>query len=395
MKKNYFLMVLIALFATATLSFADQTVALRVQVPAATNVVYATGPFNSWSTYATPMTKVQDSPKIFEAEITVPDNVGGDYQYKFLAGPSWDYQQSNPSGDFTYGTDGWDGAVVNSFAQYLTPVNIQVNVKVPKTTHYCYITGNFVNWEEPKKEMTFVDEVADGKNYTYTVLNFDPSVLEFKFASGPKWKYEQTQSANFSYSGNGGANNEVSVVCTGFKDIYELGNITVNIISYPSGTDSIYLVGNFFGPDWDINEAIPAVKNADGSFTAVIYNVADVEYKCWNRKDWAYEECQADGSNLPNRKAKFRDASTVNITVARWKKSDIPTGIEDVKFDYPIIIIDNKIIVSGVQSLVNVYNMNGQVIQYFKGKGDFTSRVLPSGAYILQVDKSQVKVIVE
>ncbi|HQB28640.1 MAG TPA: hypothetical protein PLO29_06795, partial [Paludibacter sp.] len=145
MKKNYFLMVLIALFATANVTFADQTVTLRVQVPDSTNVVYASGWFNNWSTYATPMTKVQDSPKIFEAAITVPDSVDGGYNYKFLAGPSWDYQQNNPSADFTYGAVGWQGAVVNSFAQYLTPVNIKVNVKVPKTTHYCYITGNFVN----------------------------------------------------------------------------------------------------------------------------------------------------------------------------------------------------------------------------------------------------------
>jgi hypothetical protein len=66
-----------------------------------------------------------------------------------------------------------------------------------------------------------------------------------------------------------------------------------------------------------------------------------------------------------------------------------------VKFDHPISITDNKIMVSGVQSLVNVYNMNGQVIQSFKGKGDFTSRVLPSGFYILQVDNSRAKVIVD
>ena len=383
-------MVLIALFAIANLSFADQTVTLRVQVPAATKVVYATGWFNDWTTYATPMTKVQDSPKIFEAEITVPDNVDTGYNFKFLAGPSWDYQQNDPSADFTYGAVGWQGAVVNSFAQYLTPVNIQVNVKVPKTTHYCYITGNFVNWEEPKKEMTFVSEDADGKNYTYTVPNFDPPVLEFKFASGPKWKYEQTQSTNFSYSGNGGANNEVSVVCTGFKDIYELGDITVNI-TVPAGTDNVYLVGDFCG--WSMDEAITAVKNADGTFTAVINNVADVEYKCWNKKDWNYEECQADGSPLTgNREATYRVTPTVNITVERW---NLPTGIESVKFDHPITITDNKITVSGVQSLVNVYNMNGQVIQSFKGKGDFTSRVLPSGFYILQVDNSRVKVIVD
>jgi len=267
---------------------------------------------------------------------------------------------------------------------------------VPKTTVYCYITGNFANWEQPQKEMTFVTEDEDGKYYTYTVPNVDAQLLQFKFASGPSWAYEQTQSTNFYYLDNGGANNEVNVVCTGFKAIYDpvnVGDITVNITSYPVGTDSIYLMGSF-GSGWGLDNAIPAVKNEDGTFTAVIQNVAEVEFRCWHGKDWDYEECQADGSNLPeNRKAKFKDTSVVNITVARWKK--MVAGVESIKLDNAMTIVDQKITVSGVQSAVNIYNINGQLLQSFKGKGDFSSRVLPLGVYILQVDNERVKVIVE
>ena len=400
MKKNYSLMLLVALFAIANVSFADQTVKLKVQVPDSTKVVYATGGFNGWNPSATPMTRVEGSLVEFEADITVPDNVEDGYNFKFLAGPDWKYEQADPADDFTYGTVGWQGAVVNSFKQYFTPEtprDIKINVMVPKTTSFCYITGSFVNWEQPIKEMTFVEEDADGKYYTYTVPDIDPQLLEFKFASGPSWTYEQTQRENFSYYGNGGENDEVSVVCTGFKEIYDpinVGDITVNITSVPAGTDSVYLVGSF-GNGWKLEEAIPAVKNSDGTFTAVIENVADVEFKCWNRKDWAYEECLADGSSLPeNRKAKFKDNPTVNITVEGWKK--MASGVESVKNDNLITIFDQKITVGGVQSALNIYNMSGQLLQSFKGKGDFTSRVLPLGVYILQVDKvRRVKVIVD
>lgn len=399
MKKNYILFVLVALFGVANLSFAAQTVKLRVQVPAETKVVYAAGGFNDWSTSATLMTKVQDSPMIFEADISVPDNVDAGYNFKFLAGPDWQYEQADPSADFTFGAVGFTGAVVKSFKKYFTPQtprDIKVNVMVPKSTLYCYITGSFVNWEQPSKEMTFVSEDTEGKYYTYTVKNIDPQLLDFKFASGPSWAYEQTQSANFSYYGNGGANNEVSVICSGFKSIFDpvnVGDITVNITSVPAGTDSVYLVGSF-GGGWKMNEAIPAVKNANGTFTAVIKNIADVEYKCWNRKDWAYEECQADGSNLPsNRSAKFKDTPVVNIVIENWKK--MASGVENVKFDYPITIINNTISVSGVQTKVNLFNVNGQLLQSFKGNGDFSSKVLPIGVYVLQVDKAQIKVIVD
>ena len=49
MKKNYILFVLVALFGVANLSFAAQTVKLRVQVPAETKVVAAASPISYFS----------------------------------------------------------------------------------------------------------------------------------------------------------------------------------------------------------------------------------------------------------------------------------------------------------------------------------------------------------
>lgn len=400
MKKNYFLILLSVFFTMTTLSHAEKTVKLKVQVPAETVVVYAAGGFNGWSPSATQMTKVSDSPKVFEVDITVPDNVESNYGYKFCAGPGWAFEQGDPAADFTFGAVGFDKAVVNSFKKTFvpeTPRDIKVNVLVPNTTLFCYITGSFVNWEQPSKEMTFVSQDTDGKVYTYTIPNIDPQLLEFKFASGPSWAYEQTQTANFTYYGNGGANNEVSVVCSGFKSIYDpvnVGDIKINITSVPAGTDSVYLIGSFRS-GWKLEEGIAATKNGDGTFSAIIPNVANVEFKCWNRKDWAYEECQADGSNLPsNRQASFKETPTMSFAIERWKK--MATSVEAVKADfaYPISISDSKLTISGVMSGVNIYNLNGQIIQSFKGNGDFTSQKMNTGVYILQVDNSETKIIV-
>ena len=46
MKKHYSLILLAVLLSAATMSYANQTVKLRVQVPAQTVVCYATGGFN-------------------------------------------------------------------------------------------------------------------------------------------------------------------------------------------------------------------------------------------------------------------------------------------------------------------------------------------------------------
>ena len=133
----------------------------------------------------------------------------------------------------------------------------------------------------------------------------------------------------------------------------------------------------------------------DGSFTAVITQVADVEFKCWNRRDWAYEECQPDGSNIPNRQYKFKDTPVANITIAKWKK--MATGIDELKsdFTYPVSVSDRKVTVDGVVSGVSLYNISGQLIQNFKGNGKFVSRPLTSGVYILQVDNAERKVMVD
>lgn len=167
--------------------------------------------------------------------------------------------------------------------------------------------------------MTSVNEDTDGKIYTYTFLNIDPQLCDFKFGLSTSWAYEQTQTENSFHTMETGANNEVSVVCSGFKAIYapiHVGDITVNIISVPAGTDSVYLVGSW-NDEWQLSQAIATIKNTDRTFSAVIPQVANVEYKYWNRKDRAYEECQANGSSLAsNRQFVFKDTPFVNIVIA-------------------------------------------------------------------------------
>lgn len=79
------------------------------------------------------MTKVSYIPKIFEVDITVPNAVDMSYNFKFCAGPDWNYQQTDPSKDFTYGAVGLMRAVVNSFQKIFirqTPRDIKANVLV-------------------------------------------------------------------------------------------------------------------------------------------------------------------------------------------------------------------------------------------------------------------------
>lgn len=51
--------------------------------------------------------------------------------------------------------------------------------------------------------------------------------------------------------------------------------------------------------------------------------------------------------------------------------------------------------IDGVQTGVNRYNTNGQLVQAFKGSGRFTSKIPTSGVYILNIDKSKMKISVK
>ena len=73
------------------------------------------------------------------------------------------------------------------------------------------------------------------------------------------------------------------------------------------------------------------------------------------------------------------------------------SGVNSPKadFKYPTSISNNKITVDGVQAGVNIYNINGQLMQAYKGNGKFTSNPLNSGVYILQVDKAETKILID
>ena len=73
------------------------------------------------------------------------------------------------------------------------------------------------------------------------------------------------------------------------------------------------------------------------------------------------------------------------------------SGIDDVKYDfkYPVIVKNSRITVSGVLPGAKLYTINGQQLQSYKGNGEFTSKALTKGIYILQVDNARTKVLVD
>lgn len=279
------------LFLLASSSFAT-TYTLKVTVPDTVSVCYASGDFNGWSQPGTIMTKVSDKPKVFTLEISMTDTVGK--SYKFCAGPDWYYQQ-NQSANFLMGKLTADGVTVDGFAAYYNTgmaKDVTFQVLVPDTIFVVYITGSFNGWSGTMSEMTKIGTTVNGTEFDLTVHIMDTTTLQYKFAAGPGWDYQQTAN-NYIYATDGSI-----VTCDKFTAIYNpalVGDISLHIV-VPDGTPDVWIIGSFEGWTADSTHAIHATKNNDGTYSAVIPQVQNVQYKYYNNPSWTYESCQCSRS---------------------------------------------------------------------------------------------------
>jgi hypothetical protein len=253
-----------------------QTHTMIVTVPDTTMACYVAGSFNGWNALKNPMTKISDAPKQFSMQFEMVDSLAKKVEYKFLSGPDWKYEQKKAT-NFIFGTDSAT-AVVDTFKAIYNPAqakDVTINVLVPKEVVVLNITGNFNNWSPTETPMEKVDSTVNGKEFSVVVESLDTTTLEFKFIAGPGWPYEQTSSDNYKYMVDGG-----NVVCDAFKSIYDptkVGDITINI-TVPEGTPAVWILGSY--NDWSLDGAIQATMNEDGTYTAIIPQVQNVEYKC-------------------------------------------------------------------------------------------------------------------
>ncbi|HLN74710.1 MAG: T9SS type A sorting domain-containing protein [Methylococcaceae bacterium] len=398
MKRLFTLMIALLSMLIAWQSARAANVVFNVTVPTPTYQVWIVGNFQGWNPAAMVQgVKVDDThftvtldDATFASGVTLAN-----LEYKYSSGNgSWAYIEKTAQGEElpanrkysdSNGTD-----VVASWASVYNPSNLQdVNIEVltPLTTIECYITGTFNNWASPSAatKMTKAETTTEGVIFKTTLKAVDPATLEFKFASGPAWDYEQSQAANFKYSTDGG-----TVVVSSFKLIFDpskTGDIHITA-TVPAGTDSVWIQGSFIG--WDMTKAVKGTKNADGTFSFTVPLVISIEYRLYNRPDWSHPEVDETGAERPNRKAVYPDDANISITVVNWK---IPMGISQIKEATNLIYTRNSsIVVEGVTSRVDIFDVTGRLLQSGKKAGTFISKSLKSGIYVVKVDGGTKKV---
>ncbi|HEY3369519.1 MAG TPA: T9SS type A sorting domain-containing protein [Prolixibacteraceae bacterium] len=401
-----FLIALMGMFAAFQSAWAANVV-FNVTVPTPTYQVWMVGSFQGWdNTKMVQMTKVDDTHYTLTLDdATFASGVTKDNMtYKYSSGNGgWNYIEKNADGselaaDRKYadsnGTDvvaRWN--LVYNPTVLPKPMNVTIDVLTPAGTIECYINGNFNNWAGPTAPADSVRMVKKSTNPDGTIVfekkiyTPDANLLEYNFCSGPDWSFQQlTPSGNFKYP-------EVNPVVTAWKLIYDpskLGtiNITANV---PSGSDKVWIIGSFEG--WSLEKAVQGTKNTDGTYSFTIPLVQAIEYKLYNFPAWSNVEGDGTGKEVANRKAEYPADANINVTVLEWL---IPTGIHQVKEATNLIYTRNSsIVVEGVTSQVDVFDLTGRTLQTKKIVGTFTSKSLKSGVYIVRVDGATKKVTVK
>jgi len=153
---------------------------IEVLVPTDVIECYIVGGFNNWSgpSEATKMSLIETTVDgdVFRITINAEANT---LEYKFCAGPSWDYEQTDAT-NFKYSTAGGSVAV-NSFKKIYDPSKtgtIVITATVPEGTAAAWLIGSNGGWSMDKGvvgvknvDNTFTFTVDNTEGFQYRLYN--------------------------------------------------------------------------------------------------------------------------------------------------------------------------------------------------------------------------------
>jgi len=205
------------------------TVTIIAQVPADVIELYIVGTFNNWTipTDTTKMTLLEanESGKVFSATFFTVD--ANKLQFKFCAGPAWDYEQTQGA-NYIYPdpTQNTAAVIVESFKKIYDPTKIgdvTIIATVPAGTERVWIMGSHLGWNwanlqegtmNPDGTFTFV--VPDVMSFEYRLYNwYEP---EFGYPEvGEADPTKDLPNRTAQYDPTNPANNTINITVWGWK----------------------------------------------------------------------------------------------------------------------------------------------------------------------------------
>lgn len=172
-------------------------VTIIAQVPADVIELYIVGTFNGW-TIPTDTTKMDlletnESGKIFSITFFTED--ANKLQFKFCAGPAWDYEQTEAA-NFVYPdpTQNTAAFIVESFKNIYDPTkvgDVTIIATVPAGTERVWIMGSHLGWNWDN-----LQEGTKNQDGTFTFVVEDVMAFEYRLYNWPDWGHPEVGEAD-------------------------------------------------------------------------------------------------------------------------------------------------------------------------------------------------------
>lgn len=246
--------------------------------------------------------------------------------------------------------------------------------EVPEGTPHCYITGDFNGWGA----FLEMDRIEGTNTFTLEI----PSATEedkIEFYSGPGWGFKAANSEGVGVSFYGSGPHTV----VAWLELYNPEAVLLFTVHVPEGTASCYISGVF--NSWGFTE-MERLGSAN-TFTIELTGVSESDEVAFSSgPTWDNESVDEDGTPVS-----FEGIGP--HTVVNWK--DLYVNIKSDKVVLGNVLgLNNQIVGSHVFGEVSIYSVDGYKVHTLVANGEFTSKYLERGIYIVRNNGVATKVLV-
>jgi len=317
----------------------DSIVIVLTQIPPNTpknEPIKVAGNFNAWNPGSDSTYIAKKDKETGQLTVTIPREPGvplSDIEYKIVRG-NLAASEANKYGEEVakralnvskegkvyIKVENWEDLAVkrsNSVTIVLT--------KIPANTpdfSTIYLVGNFNDWMPGDKRYRFTKN--EKGQYSITIPRKDYG-LSFKITRGG-WNTEAADENGNKLDNRDYNYDDIDTLYLTVDNWLDMAGgqtrvQTIVLKKVPKNTPAdanIYLAGNY--NNWNAkNDEFLFRRQTNGTYVLkILRSRDDFEYKL-TRGDWANQEVDAFGDEIPNRRIKFRDDDTIYISVAMWK----------------------------------------------------------------------------
>ena len=399
MKKSIVVIVLLIIISCHSLA----QFTLSTIVPSSTNVCYASGNFNSWSTTTTQMDFVSnnnDGTKTFSVNLTLSFLNSG--TFKILSGPAWNYEQANPQ--FTAVSTGITQAVtVTSFKSVFIPSSSE-----PLSAHNTiYISTSSTNYSFVNNNFAFYN--ATGDTFIGVIITALPTSGTLTYNDVTVNQTDVSQATVFPDRSKFAFTADVNRVTTSFSFKVKNSKNAISVLSYDisikyntpvsklvrtANTNYIDYKGLpflLYGIQLRIDDYLGSWPYGDATKLANFYQYFEKTSLAGFRSaavpvPWNYIETSDNGFNFTLIDTFLANANKYNLSlqflwfgsnVCGW--SNIPTYISNnttdypkissvgsaaVKFDNPLLIEKEKRALNALMNYIAQNDINKRVVLF-------------------------------